>query len=265
MGDNTLRLHCDCLFYCHFKQIMKKKISIEPIGIAVWLWLFLFKGLLCAFGYVCAIFLHELGHYAVAKRLGYKLSRFCFSPYGFSLSYYNQTLDRDDEFWIALAGPAINVFSALLTLGVWWLFPQTYFLLKEFVVASFVIAFLNLLPCYPLDGGRMFVCLSQRFLNEKKSQKVTIVFSLLTSAIFLFMFILSCVFDFNPTFLLFSIFVFSGTLDLSQKTKYERINIFCKKAKLFKTTCFLCQSRHINLPTFEQNKPIERDDFFCDF
>ncbi len=75
---------------------------------------------------------------------------------------------KQDMLWVALAGPAANLFMALmwgLLAKLAWAFPQSYFvepLLKMAeigITINVVLLVLNLLPLPPLDGGRVAVSL----------------------------------------------------------------------------------------------------------
>lgn len=210
-----------------------KKFSIHPISIIVWVWLFLVTGVVVASNYLLAIFLHEMGHYLVAKKLGYKLSKFSLSPYGAQLNYKNQNFQSQDEIKIALAGPMANLISIFLIFSIWWIAPTTYFFTSSFVEISLIIALFNLLPAYPLDGGRVFVCLSSMIFEKKTAKKITVVFNVLLSILFFALFCFCAFVDFNPSLLLFSVFLVVGILDFNFVSKYERINIFCKTNKNF--------------------------------
>jgi len=94
-----------------------KKCTVNPVAFCVWIWLFVVFGWIYALNCVLAIILHELGHYVVAKMLGYQLSKFSLSPYGVSRSYHDVDLDENDEFWIAVAGPAVNIVSIVFVFG----------------------------------------------------------------------------------------------------------------------------------------------------
>ena len=132
-------LHRDCFvcFMCRisvwfvivewFLKIFKdKKFIVHPVGLLIWIWLFIVLGILPALSYFLAIFIHEAGHYLTAQKCGYRLSKFSISPYGVALSYLGQNIEKNDEIKIALAGPAFNLFSAFVMLGVWWIFPDVY-------------------------------------------------------------------------------------------------------------------------------------------
>jgi len=75
---------------------------------------------------------------------------------------------KQDMLWVAIAGPASNLFMALgwaLLYKITWLFPDSYFAEPLLGMASIgininiILMVLNLLPLPPLDGGRVAVSL----------------------------------------------------------------------------------------------------------
>lgn len=210
-----------------------KNFAVHPVGVIIWIWLLIVLGPVVALSYFFAILIHELGHFCVAKVLGYKLTRFSVSPYGVSLSYLDEQLQRNDELKIAFAGPCANFLSVIMVLGLWWCFPNFYFLSHGFVVISVMLALMNLLPAYPLDGGRIFVDLASCFFSEKMAKRITLILNLILCCGFFLLFIVMCFINFNPTYLLFSVFLFAGVLDLNFETKFEKFNVFKKVYKNF--------------------------------
>lgn len=221
-------------------EVSVKKFYIHPITLIIWVWLFVVMGVMSAVSYILAIVIHEMGHFVVAKKLGYKLSKFSISPYGVALNLQEQNLDYRDEIWIALAGPLVNLITAFLVLGIWWIFPAAYVFTESFVVVSVVIALFNLLPAYPLDGGRVFVGVASCLFSGKMAKKITIGFNIVLGLFFFVLFVVFMFINFNPTYMLFSFFLFAGVLDLKFVTKFEKINIFRKKYKNFTKPVFLC-------------------------
>lgn len=211
----------------------KGLFQINPAFFIILIWLIFADSLIIALNYFLVILLHELGHYFMAKHRGYKLSKFSLSPYGVSLSYYGETLEERDEIYIVFAGPFVNILSAVLVTALWWIFPSTYFLTYNFVEISIIIALSNLLPAYPLDGGRIFVSMTSNLINRKKAIKITFFVNFLLSILCFLLFIVFCFINFNPTFLLFGVFLVLGALDLNFISKYEKVNVFNKKVKSF--------------------------------
>ncbi|PYX80920.1 MAG: peptidase M50 [Acidobacteria bacterium] len=131
--------------------------------------------------FACVI-LHELGHAVVAMRAGVPTKSIILLPIGgvtmlddsrllAESSTGNVNWQRDIR--VALAGPAVNILLALISAAViadvlpgaqlWtWPFLHSSNLLRSFVWTNIYLAALNLLPAYPLDGGRVLRALFLR-------------------------------------------------------------------------------------------------------
>ena len=240
-----------------------KKIEFDPISMFVWLWLFVVNGFICAINYIFAILIHEFGHYITAKKLGYNLSKFSISPYGVEIAFSNQTLQKRDEFFIALAGPVVNFCSVFVVLGLWWIYPQIYFFTENFVFISLALAIFNLLPAYPLDGGRVFISFFSQVMPTKKARVITVILNIFLSILFFVLFVILCFYSFNPSYLLFSIFLFCGVFDLFKATKYERMNIFTKKTKNFSKVNFYLIDENVKLKDLINKIEMSKNVVFC--
>jgi Zn-dependent protease len=87
---------------------------------------------------------------------------------------------RTDMFWIALAGPGSNVLLALVATVLWMgvvksMMTSAYFgavntLLQQFIITNLFLAFFNILPLHPLDGGKVLARFLPTDLNYKLEQ-----------------------------------------------------------------------------------------------
>jgi Zn-dependent protease/CBS domain-containing protein len=123
-----------------------------------------------------AVLVHELAHALVAVRNGIRVRSVVLLPIaGIALldEQSQRGLDASREIRMSLAGPLINLAMAILlgasTLLFWpqarlfaypWLTP--FDLPRSLVWAQVFVAVLNLLPAYPLDGGRILRALMAR-------------------------------------------------------------------------------------------------------
>ncbi len=116
---------------------------------------------------------HELGHYLAVYACGGRVDRFQMSLSGAAMGV--RGLSGAQELFCALAGP---LFGAMLLLFARWI-PRTA------VCAGFQTLF-NLLPVYPLDGGRAVRCaLGLRFPAEKVAKVAGFIERYFLLAIFL--------------------------------------------------------------------------------
>ena len=135
---------------------------------------------------VAAIFLsilvHELAHAFVANRLGYNVRQIYID-----LFYGAAEIDLDhcperDSIQIVGAGPISNLLLAIASFG---LYAGTGIpFLTEMIVVNVVLFIFNILPIYPMDGGRilrsflMMKMPSNRRQAKKISDWVSLVFSI---------------------------------------------------------------------------------------
>lgn len=120
-------------------------------------------GLIVLF-FVCVI-LHELGHSLTAQRYGVRVPRILLLPIGGMAEFDRIPRKPSQELWITLAGPAVNfVIAGLLTPIMWTSIvsgqedPAYSFadLGGQLWIANLVMGIFNLLPIFPMDGGRIF-------------------------------------------------------------------------------------------------------------
>ena len=119
------------------------------------------------------IIIHELGHVIVARLLGVKVKNIYIYPLG-GVSKFNMDLNINPikELLILLGGPLFQFLSLFLI----YLFKDK----KEVIIIyHYSILLFNLLPIYPLDGGRLINILFQIFISYKRSIKLSIIFSYL--------------------------------------------------------------------------------------
>ena len=112
--------------------------------------------------------LHELGHSFAAQYYGVPVKQIVLLPIGGVAQLSHMPSKPIQEFVIAIAGPAVNIVLAILFVGIAAVFniPVTQgFLNTELTVNSIfsylfiyniILAVFNLLPAFPMDGGRVF-------------------------------------------------------------------------------------------------------------
>jgi Zn-dependent protease/predicted transcriptional regulator len=105
---------------------------------------------------------HELSHSLVARAKDIPVEGITLFLFGGMAHTRMEAETPGDEFQIAGAGPLMSVAVALLLGGVWWLgaaagWPLTVLAVLQYIaMLNIILAVFNLLPGFPLDGGRLF-------------------------------------------------------------------------------------------------------------
>ena len=98
---------------------------------------------------------HELAHAFASAKLGYTMRKIVLMPFGAVLEGDLSGITLKDEIIVALYGPLCNLFTAFFFGALWWFHPTMYAYTDTAYYTSLSVALVNLLPCYPLDGGRV--------------------------------------------------------------------------------------------------------------
>lgn len=116
-------------------------------------------------------FIHELGHMIAGIILKLKPKALSLMPFGISITfetYGYKKLIEIKKIMLAFAGPLTNFLIAIITI---LLHINTD--LKEMIIYSnLLIAFFNLIPLYPLDGGRILKGIIRLKKSEIKADEI---------------------------------------------------------------------------------------------
>lgn len=172
--------------------------------------------------YTLTAVMHEFAHAAAAARVGYRLRRIVLMPYGAIIRGDLEGISFKDEIFVALAGPLANAAAALGFIALWWLFPDAYPYTDTAAFASLGIAAVNVLPAYPLDGGRVLFCALAKKKGETFARKLCRAVSLVIGAAFLGLFVYGCFIEVNFSMLFFASFIIAGAFG-GNGCRYDRI------------------------------------------
>ncbi len=208
---------------------------LHPLFLAMGVW-YAFTGELFLFLLTTLVAIqHECAHAFAAAHLGYKLNAIILMPYGAVLDGDLKGISFKDEIFVAVCGPLCNLATAFFFVAIWWFEPTMYAFTDVVFYSSLSIALVNLLPCYPLDGGRIVKCSLARLFQksqleegiaEKKAGNICLALTLLFSVATLFAFILQCT-QGAPNFslLAFGLFLLVGGLGNRDKTAVYEKNV----------------------------------------
>lgn len=208
-----------------------KKIRIGLSVFILFAICLIFKNFIVLLNYLIALLLHEMAHLFVATRRGYKLKQFKFDMLGMSVELDSE-LDNSDSFIVNIAGPFMNLFLCLICMALYWAVPVSFQYLNMFCISNLCLALFNLLPVYPLDGGKIFAGLFKR--NDKMYRKIDIIVRILFCVMFAMIFFLSLANDTNYYALIMLIFFATSkakkttTYSMfrnSKKKNYEKVSL----------------------------------------
>ena len=129
-------------------------------------------------------FLHELAHRATAIQLGYSPEKISYGLFGGVLHLREGFIQPVDELLIHLSGPFFNIVAAFLLYAFYQYYDYPWF--EPMILANIILAIYNLMPFFPLDGGKIVDLYLAIFLGYGRSQNISRFFSLLFT-VFLFL------------------------------------------------------------------------------
>lgn len=200
--------------------------------------------------YGVVVSIHELSHFFVAKKLGYKLGKLYIMPYGICLNYKESVIESNDEILIALSGPCANFLLCLLCVSLWWLFPITYYYLDYFCFCNLLLGAFNILPCFPLDGGRVFTAIFSKKFDKECVINITFIINYILSCLLFIAFIISAFNVINYSYIILSIFLFAGTIKPNKFSNYNYLSLVVNRNKI------LNRGTNVKLLAFNGNVPL---------
>ena len=141
--------------------------------------------------------IHELGHLVVGLLFGFKMQEIRITPFGMKIEFkpkyeeYNQKVGKANRLAIkkaiiAAAGPMTNFIIISLMILVAKINPEflvennTYINYVTIIYSNFLIGMFNLIPIYPLDGGRIIKEILHIIFGLNKSYKYTYILTKIT-------------------------------------------------------------------------------------
>ena len=118
--------------------------------------------------------IHELGHLVVGTLLGFRAEAMRIMPLGFCIEFkldvenYNRKIKKSNilalkKILISFAGPLVNFLIVIVGI--------LYKLESNMIYSNLLIMLFNLIPIYPLDGGRILKNTFKIFFGNKKASK----------------------------------------------------------------------------------------------
>jgi Zn-dependent protease len=175
------------------------------------------------------VLLHELGHALAARGYGIATRHITLYPFGGVAALERMPSQPGREVAIALAGPAVNlVIAGALALGLWAgsnLIPNlhnnndAFGFLETLMTANLVLFGFNLIPAFPMDGGRVLRALLATRMSRVRATTIAAGVGTVVAGIF----VIAGVLLWEPMLLLLAAVVFFlGQAELAMTRVVER-------------------------------------------
>lgn len=172
-------------------------------------------------GLFLSILLHEAGHAWMARRYGIGTQEIVMLPIG-GLARLERQPRAGEEFWVAFAGPLVNFLLGLILLGASylgggrlsvgdWREAADTNIVSRLALANLVLALFNLLPAFPMDGGRVLRSLLAERRSYEDATRITARIGTLIAALLALLGLLQG----NFLMLFIALFVYVGAMQES--------------------------------------------------
>ncbi|MDB9720974.1 site-2 protease family protein [Winogradskyella sp.] len=193
------------------------------------------KSILFNITFILAVFgcvvLHELGHALMAKRFNIKTEKITLLPIGGMASFEKLPESPKQELLVVIAGPMVNMVIAILLYFIVPVqrfmqldFTETFEVLMRYNIQSFLfflfivnigLVIFNLIPAFPMDGGRILRALLALKIGRVKATKIATTLGLIMAVLFFLIGLL-----YNPFLIFIALFVFLGALSENQMVQH---------------------------------------------
>jgi len=172
------------------------------------------------------VLLHEYGHALMARRFGIATRDITLLPIG-GVARLERMPDKPvQELWVALAGPAVNVVIAGL-LAIWLSVTGTWqpldslgiaegHLVERIMAANVFLVLFNMLPAFPMDGGRVVRALLAMRLEYSRATRIAATLGKGMALAFAVFGLFG-----NPMLLLIALFVWIGASQEAAATQFK--------------------------------------------
>ena len=172
-------------------------------------------------GLFLSILLHEAGHAWMARRYGIGTQEIVMLPIG-GLARLERQPRAGEEFWVAFAGPLVNFLLGLALLGAAylgggrlsvgdWREAADTNIVSRLALANLVLALFNLLPAFPMDGGRVLRSLLAERRSYEDATRITARIGTLIAALLALLGLLQG----NFLMLFIALFIYVGAMQES--------------------------------------------------
>lgn len=161
--------------------------------------------------FLIIIFIHEIGHAAAALFFSWRIRKISLLPFG-GVAEMDEHGNRPlkEEAIVTLAGPIQHIWLMALAFLLFQLDLMSGHMFSLFVQYNLMILIFNLLPIWPLDGGKLIFLLCSLKDSFPKAFRMTLVISIMTISVFIIAILITEPINLNVwivlAFLIFSLY-----------------------------------------------------------
>ncbi|MDG5775575.1 site-2 protease family protein [Haloarculaceae archaeon H-GB2-1] len=193
-------------------------LSVLRAGTTPWL-----IGAVAALGLFVSVGIHELGHSWVAMRYGLSVESITLWILGGLANLGSIPREWNREFWIAVAGPITSILVGAVCYVVAVALPSSLpilvFVFGWLAVTNVSLAIFNMLPAFPMDGGRVFRAL----LARNRPYPIATRIAARVGSAFALLFVVVGVLAFSPLLLLLAIFLYGASTTESRMVMLDSL------------------------------------------
>ena len=201
-------------------------MTVDPSVWALGIYSYLL-GTAIAFGLFAGVLLHEIAHSVLARRFGLKINNITLLLFGGISSIDEGIPDPRVELPVALIGPFTSLVVAIICSGLAYLSNilvadplvggTLVFFFGYLGLLNFILFIFNLLPAFPMDGGRVL----RAWLAKSKPLPEATRIAALVGKIFAVAFVIFAILTFSPILIVIAVFIYLGASQESDAMRYK--------------------------------------------
>ena len=196
-------------------DLLGSAIASDPLTVGLTPWLL---GTAAAGGLFAGVLLHEFGHSLVAMRYDVEIDSITLWLLGGVASFKAIPEDWRQEFTIAIAGPVVSVLLGVIAFVVFQTLPTALdpvrFVVGYLALMNVGLAVFNMLPGFPMDGGRVLRALLARTRPHARATQLASE----VGKTFAFVLGLFGLFAFSPLMILLAFFIYMAASGEAQQS-----------------------------------------------
>jgi Zn-dependent proteases len=196
-------------------DLLGGSIAADPLTAGLTPWLL---GSAAAAGLFVGVLLHEFGHSLVAMRYGVEIESITLWLLGGVANFKTIPEDWRQEFSIAIAGPVVSVMVGVLSFVAFLVLPPSLdavrFVVGYLALMNVGLAAFNMLPGFPMDGGRVLRALLARTRPHARATKIASE----VGKTFAFVLGMLGLFAFSPIMILLAFFIYIAASGEAQQS-----------------------------------------------